>query len=298
MPFSFIISSLNNKNKQLQECILSIEKAYEYNKDCEIEILIILQGLNKNNENLKINYPELVNFYYVEKKGLSYARNYGIKKSRGNFLIFLDDDAKIKKDFLQVLTRESHNSSAGAFCGRILECHTNRCFTAYFLNEKRLFLKMTDFRCFMGSSHVIKKEIIEKICFYDEEFGAGSKYHGAEESDLFFRLKRQGIKIQYLPDLIFYHPIYGPSQSKTFNYAYAIGAMLKKQLISDVKHSLLYLFIAGEIILKSFLRSIQKLFFKSIEIKDRQFHYKAAFTGVLKGFLQYNKNIERHEDRY
>lgn len=289
MIFSFIISSLNDKNKQLEACISSIGKAYKYKKDCGIEILVAFQGLNKNNENLKINYPELVNFYYIEKKGLSYARNYAIRKSRGDFLVFLDDDAQIKEDFLQVLTWESNNSPAEVFCGRILECNTNQSFTAYFSNEKRLFLKITDFRYFMGSSHVIKKEIIEKIGFYDEEFGAGSKYHGAEESDLFFRLQRHGIKIQYLPNLVFYHPMYEPFYSKAFNYAYAIGAMFKKQIILDTKHSLIYLFIASNIFLRSFLRNIQKLFFKGIAIKDRQFHYKAAFIGMLKGFLEYSK---------
>lgn len=291
MNFSFIISSLKDKNEQLQECISSIEKAYEYKKDCSIEILIILQGLNENNENLKVKYLELTKFYYVEKKGLSYARNYAIKKGRGSFLIFLDDDAQIKKDFLRVLLQESNNSPTEVFCGRIFERDTKQSFSACFLDEKKRFLKMTDFRYFMGSSHVIKKKIIEKIGFYDEEFGAGSKYHGAEESDIFFRLKRHGIKIQYLPNLIFYHPAHRYSNSKVFNYSYAIGAMLKKQVISDAKHSLVYLFIAGGIFLKSFLRSIQKVFFKSIEIKDRRFHYKAAFTGISKGFLQYKYKI-------
>lgn len=287
MKFSFIIASLGG-NKQLQNCINSIEKAYEYKKGLEIEILVVFQNVKKNDCNIKTRYPGLTTFYYIHEKGLSRARNYAIKRSKGDFLIFLDDDAQIKEDFLNVLSESSLNNAAEAFCGRVFERDTNRAFSLCFANDKKRYLNRTDFRYFMGSSHIFKKGIIERIGFYDERFGAGAKYPGAEESDMFFRLKHRGAKVAYLPELVFYHPlIFGP---KVFDYSYSVGAMLTKQLFIDRRHLFTYIFIITEILFKSFLRTLQSIFFpKSIELKNSKYRYRSAFLGTLKGVFDYIK---------
>lgn len=59
------------------------------------EIIIV-----DDNSNIKLDIKDLytdkkVNFYYYynqEKKGSNYSRNFGVEKSRGNILMFLDDD--------------------------------------------------------------------------------------------------------------------------------------------------------------------------------------------------------------
>ena len=141
----------------------------------------------------------------------------------------------------------------------------------------------------MGNTHVLKKSAIEKIGSYDEKFGVGAKYPGAEESDIFFRLKHQGEKIFYLPELISFHPTYSiGSDFKRFNYSYAIGAMLVKQMCLDGKNIFIYLFIMAEIILKSFLRTLQVTFFlKSIENKNARYQYRYILIGTLKGACDY-----------
>ena len=54
-------------------------------------------------------YPSL-NFHYVMevKQGLSHARNRGIRESRGETLVFLDDDAFAEGDYLQRLSSYLH----------------------------------------------------------------------------------------------------------------------------------------------------------------------------------------------
>jgi GT2 family glycosyltransferase len=149
---------------------------------------------------------------------------------------------------------------------------------------------------FMGSAHVLKKSTIGRIGFYDEEFGAGAKYPAAEESDLFFRIKQQGGKVAYLPELIFHHPINDTtSVFKRFNYSYAVGAMLTKQIFLDGKNFFIYIAILSGIVFKSLLRTLQTIFFlKSIEAKNARFQYKSVLTGTLKGAGDYIKSMNNN----
>lgn len=292
MKISFIVTSVD-RDQQLQECIASIERAYECTKDVDIEILVVFQD-TKESKTIKTNRPELSTFYYIKERGLSIARNFAIKRSTGEYLVFLDDDAAIKEDFLNVLSKNISIIVAGAFCGKIIDPIKKQFYSKCFSGSNCKSLNRFEFMHFMGSAHVLKKSAIEKIGFYDEKFGAGAKYPAAEESDIFFRLKHQGEKVVYQPELIFYHPINSVTSSlKRFNYSYAVGAMLTKQMFLDSKHLFIYLFIIPEIVFKSFLRTLQTIFFyKSVETKDTRFRYRSVLMGTLNGVCDYIKSMK------
>ena len=291
LKISFIIASVD-RDQELQQCIASIERAYERTKDVDIEILVVFQG-KEENKTIKTNHPELSTFYCIKKKGLSLARNFAIKKSTGEYLAFLDDDAVIKEDFLDVLSKNISIMGASAFCCRDIDPIKSRLYSGHFLENTPKSLNHFEFVYFAGYAHVLKKSVIEKIGFYDEKFGIGAKYPAAEESDIFFRLKHQGEEVVYLPELVVYHPIASVTpEVKRFNYAYAMGAMLIKQMFLDNKHLTIYLFIISEIIFKSFLRTLQTVFFlKSIEAKNKIFRYRAVLMGTLKGVWDYLWNL-------
>ena len=287
IKFSFVIATLN-RPKQLQGCIDSIERAYDFKKDVDIEVLIIFQDEGDYNANLLSRYPQLLKKYYIQQVGLSKARNFAISKSKGEIIIFLDDDAKIKEDFLNKLYKVTLDSKSDAFCGRILEETTKNPFGGCFLEEQNRYLNRLDFRYFMGSNHILKKEIIDKIGLYDEVFGAGSKYPAAEESDLFFRMKKRNLRIAYVPELIFYHPVTGIAAEKVYGYYQACGAMLVKQVSVDLNHGLIYIYIMLDIILKSFIRIIQSVFFpRTIRAKNKRYHYASVFLGIISGVIVY-----------
>ena len=71
MPkISFIIASVD-RDRQLEECISSIEKAHEYNQDIPIEILVIIQ---KAKQNLGLKGEVLLIYAHKEDLG-RYFRN-------------------------------------------------------------------------------------------------------------------------------------------------------------------------------------------------------------------------------
>jgi len=291
MKISFVIPSVD-REKKLQECIIGIEKAYEYAKFADIEILVIFQGRQENMV-IKTKYLELISFYHIDERGLSRARNFGIKKSKGEYLVFIDDDTLIREDFLDILLKKNTSLGVAAFCCRDTDPVKIRFYSVSSLKNKPKFLNRLEFRYFAGSAHIIKRSAIDRIGFYDENFGIGAKYPGAEESDMFFRLKKYNEEIVYLPKLTVYHPIgCFTSEVKCFNYSYAVGAMLTKQIFLDRQSLFIYLFIIFGILFKGFIRTLQAAYFlKSIETKNSRFRYRSVLKGTLKGVWIYLKSV-------
>lgn len=300
---SFVIASID-RDEQLQECITSIEKAYEYKPDVPIEILVVIQKA-KQKKNIQIRYPEITTFYYIDEVGLSVARNFAIKKSTGDYLVFLDDDAEVKEDFIDVLSKRiKEYKGINAFCGKLIDRVQNSPFSPLFYNNKVKKLHRMEYQYFMGSAHILSKKIIRKVGGYDEHFGFGSKhYNGAEETDMFFRLKVAKEQIIYLPDLIFFHPTIYPSISYVHNYGYVLGAVLTKNCIRDKVYFFMYFLVIAEVTLRGSVRLLQKLFLKRIREKDRIYHYGIRLKGLFKGIKRFifdnyfTKNKEGKNDR-
>lgn len=282
-----------DRDKELQKCIAAVEKAYEYTKDVDIEVLVVFQD-RKENKTIITNYPELITFYFLDKRGLSLARNFGIKKSTGDYFVFLDDDTIIQEDFISMLLKNISITGASAFCCRDTDSIKKKLYSGRFLEIKPKYLNHFKFIYFLGYAHVVKMSTMKKIGFYDERFGVGAEYGGAEESDIFFRIKQQNEKVAYLAELVVYHPIITSvtPENKRFNYYYATGAMLIKEMALDKTHFYIYLFIASEIIFKSSIRTLQTIFFpKRMEAKNLLWRPKAVLTGTLKGIWDYLRHF-------
>ena len=91
-PLVTIIIPLYNGEKTIDRAIKSIIRNDSYIED--IEILIIENGSTDQSFHISKKYSELYpNIYlFQSSKGVSFARNLGIKKARGKWLLFLDAD--------------------------------------------------------------------------------------------------------------------------------------------------------------------------------------------------------------
>lgn len=84
------------------------------------ECLIIIDGSTDDSMKIAEEWSALdsrFKFFYKENGGLSNARNFGISKSRGDFIQFLDSDDLIRDDkfTLQIQDLESHSISVSDY---------------------------------------------------------------------------------------------------------------------------------------------------------------------------------------
>lgn len=292
--FSFIISSVD-RALELQNCISSLENAYIFaRKQYSIEIIVVFKGHVEQRTSIVLQIPELFTSYVELNANLARARNIGIERSKGNLMIFIDDDSSVKPDFIIQLADILNRQNADAYCGRIFRSGTNFPFVDCYKKDKQFFLGWLDYKFFMGSCMIIKKEAIETVGYFDERFGSGAQYFAADDSNLFFRLKQKKARILYLPKVIFYHPYseYIPLK-RVFTYSFAKGAFLAERIFSDPLHSFIFVLIFSRTICISFLRLLQRYFSSAIRVKDKRFHYRFVLNGTLNGMVVYLINSMR-----
>jgi glycosyltransferase involved in cell wall biosynthesis len=71
----------------------------------QYELIIVNDCSTDHTKEILGNYETTARIFHLEKNiGLAAARNFGIKKARGQYIIFLDADDYIQRDLLKVLS--------------------------------------------------------------------------------------------------------------------------------------------------------------------------------------------------
>ena len=178
------------------------------------------------------DYPDIDFRYFVEtQQGLSFARNRGIQESRGDTLVFLDDDSYIQPHYLLNLQhRLEAFPDADAFGGKIDPVFES--------GEAPKWLSKWNYswvsaigdnvcqfkgKAFpIGANMGISKSMLSKIGVFNTELGRSKKnLMGGEEKDLFERIRQQGGNIYYFPDVVVQHVI--PPSRTTIDYVKRLG---------------------------------------------------------------------------
>ena len=96
---SFIIPAYNAE-KTIERAIKSILEQEE--TSLEYEIIVVNDGSSDNLDEKMEQYQqnEKIKYFKKENGGLSDARNYGLTKSKGEYIIFVDSDDYISKSIL------------------------------------------------------------------------------------------------------------------------------------------------------------------------------------------------------
>ena len=99
--FTIIIPIYNVEN-YLRKCLDSIVNQ-TYNN---FEVITVIDKCDDGSEKIADEYINKYNWIkiYEEHTGLSKARNLGIKKAKGDYLVFLDGDDYLEKDFLETIS--------------------------------------------------------------------------------------------------------------------------------------------------------------------------------------------------
>lgn len=102
-----IIIPVYNTEKYLEKCLNSVIKSIPTNT----EIIIVNDGSTDNSniiiEEFKKEYPEIIKYFKKPNGGLSHTKNYGISKSKGRYIGFVDSDDYVKDDMFDVMLKKA-----------------------------------------------------------------------------------------------------------------------------------------------------------------------------------------------
>ena len=103
MKYSIIVP-VYNVEKYLKNCLDSIlSQTYK-----NFEVIVVNDGSPDNSQKIIDEYKKKdkrIKAYKKENGGISSARNFGIKKAKGDFLIFVDSDDSVNKELLEEINK-------------------------------------------------------------------------------------------------------------------------------------------------------------------------------------------------
>lgn len=149
----------------------------------------------------KYNFIKSINL--DNNKGVS-SRNIIFNESDSDFLIFIDDDAIIndfQKSINSILKNFHKDLKLGVMQYKIIDNQSNKVLKREFpFKYSNTNLDQPhEISYFIGAGFVIRKQIYKKI-FFDENF-----FYGQEETDLSYRIIKEGYTMKYDPNLNLQH---------------------------------------------------------------------------------------------
>ncbi|MFP4415833.1 MAG: glycosyltransferase family 2 protein [Chitinispirillaceae bacterium] len=164
-------------------------------------ITIVWQGSEK---------PEIachpdIRLYYLPTRNLPTARNFGIRKTSGDIILFLDDDIEVESNLLHYHRNGYEDQRVGAVSGFIEDplfpsgpdklpkynTKTGEIIQNFSSPEQTTVISL------MGAQMSFRRTALEKIEGFDEQYKGNALW---EDVDCAFRLRAAGYMILYEPN--------------------------------------------------------------------------------------------------
>ncbi|BAQ61375.1 glycosyl transferase [Geminocystis sp. NIES-3708] len=205
MFFSVVIPTYN-RLPILQKCLLALEnQQFNPNLVTDYEIVVVDDGSTDETISWLTTQKALlshVKFYTQNHKGAAAARNLGVEKAQGDWIIFIDSDLIVTSSFLQAHS-QTLNSEATSLNNDLIFTYGAVINTCNFDDPTSEPYKITDFSAayFATGNVAIAKKWLLKAGLFDTMF----RQYGWEDLELGIRLKKLGLKLIKCPQAVGYH---------------------------------------------------------------------------------------------
>ncbi|MDJ0598175.1 MAG: hormogonium polysaccharide biosynthesis glycosyltransferase HpsN [Crocosphaera sp.] len=227
LPKISVIIPTYGREKILIDSIKDVLKQ-EYS---DFEVLVIDQTQNHEPETenflADLANAQKINWYKVNWASLPGARNYAVRRSKGDIVLFIDDDVKLEPNYLQAHGKNyQENQEIGAVAGRVFDRMKLADFAtanadtspytidylpeaakdpgiAWYYIDLVHTTKPQQVISARGCNMSFRKEIFTKYNIWFDERFRGSAVR--EESDFCLRLRKTNYKIWYDPEANLVH---------------------------------------------------------------------------------------------
>jgi len=213
-----VIICTRDRPKSLERCLRSL-------LDCtpraeEIVVVDNCPSTDATGQLIK-QYPQ-VRYVLESRPGLDFARNTGIRHSRGQFVAFIDDDVTVHRDWVARLATCFSDSKIMAVTGLVLaaelETEAQWLFDHYWGFNRGYCILTYDTRYFeklkpwgvptwyvgAGANMAFRREVFDQVGFFDVRLDAGAAGCSGD-SELWYRLLASGLTCRYEPKAVACH---------------------------------------------------------------------------------------------
>jgi len=315
MYLSVIISAYSlDRYRDLTEVLDGLKKQ----KFGSFEKIVVIDEnkelFNNINEYIKINkIDNIKTIFNPDNRGLSYSRNLGIENSTGSIIAFVDDDAIPFENWTKSIIKTfEEDKLIGAVTGDIIPLWEHESLS-WFPRELHWMISCSyvmtpkikqDFDRGFGTNMAFKREVFNKAGNFDTKFGInGKRWVGGDDTEMFLRVKKLGMKTVFNPETCVQHKVYKHRVKtrniikRAFNGGYSVFLMKRKldYQLSDSKEQgyLRYLLLRfypfkfKELISKPSLTILKQIFAVSIVV----FFESAGYMYGILGYKAEKDNL-------
>jgi len=226
VKFSLVLATVG-RTEELERFLVSLD-AQTYRN---FELIVVDQNEDDHVESIlgpfRHRFPIL---HLRSPRGLSRARNEGLRHVSGDIVAFPDDDCLYPPDLLAKVARwfVEHPDWDG-LTGRWVTPEGTPDGGKWHrvggeINRYNVWHRATSVSIFL------RRKVVDVLGFFDTNLGAGSgtPWGSAEETDYLIRAFQAGLRLYYDPDVIVFHPNKIPTPTRTYLYASGMGRVLRK----------------------------------------------------------------------
>jgi len=207
-----VIVPTYNRAQSLRRCLAALnEQSYPHS---DWEVVVVDDGSSDDTTHVlrttSLRVP--LNWATQRNAGPAAARNLGIHMARGRVILFIGDDIMPTRDWLSVhaSAHEEYPAATVAVLGFttwspdmkitpfMKHLDSQGLQFGYSLLEGR---EWADYRCFYSSNVSVKRQLLEQVGLFDEEF----RYAAIEDTEIGYRLEKAGMRLLYRPQALAYH---------------------------------------------------------------------------------------------
>lgn len=192
-PLVSIIVPVYNVKDYVLKCLESLARqSYE-----QIEIIVVNDGSTDGSGEICDEFScdeEKVKVFHKKNGGLSSARNYGIKKAKGEYICLVDSDDWVKKDFVAMMVEVAEEEDAD-----VMVCGYNGLVPEQKVlsGEKATVKLLTE----QENMEIIAwNKMYRRLLFDDVSYPEGENY---EDTLTTYKLLSKAEKVVYVPESLY-----------------------------------------------------------------------------------------------
>jgi len=232
-PIISVVIPCYNQGKYLKDALDSLHQC----DSALFETIIVNDGSTDEftNQYLEELSKTGYNVIFQQNTGLGGARNSGIHRATGKYILPLDADNKIYPAYLErSISILDNNENVAVVYGN-----------ANYIGEKKGVLKPGPFNLqrlmlgnYIDACAVIRKTVIEEVGFFEN-----MKIMGYEDWDLWLRIGFKGYGFQYLDEVLFDYRVSADSMMKTLNASIQQQNEIETYFLNKYKDKLSFDFV-------------------------------------------------------